>query len=97
MTQGPLSPARGFLAQRFAKGATHLFENLKYKLLFHLLGDWDGNGFFLCLCDRGRGCCPPMLGIQFSKRHLGLPMTIEAAADLRETLGDVILALAEPS
>ena len=38
-----------------------------------------------------------MLGIQFSKRHLGLPMTIEGAADLRETLGDVILALTEPS
>jgi hypothetical protein len=38
-----------------------------------------------------------MLGIQFSKRHLGLPITIEGAAELRETLGDVIMALAEPS
>jgi hypothetical protein len=74
-----------------------LFENLKYKLLLHLLGDWDGDAFFLLLCERGRESCPPMLGIQFSKRHLGLPITIEVAAELRETLGDVIMALAEPS
>ena len=74
-----------------------MFENLKFKLLLHLLGDWDGDGFFLLLCERGRESCPPMLGIQFSKRHLGLPMSVEDAADLRETLGDVILALAEPS
>jgi hypothetical protein len=79
------------------KGATHLFENLKYKLLLYLLGDWDGDGFFLLLCERGRESCPPMLGIQFSKRHLGLPITIGGAAELRETLGDVIMALAEPS
>jgi hypothetical protein len=38
-----------------------------------------------------------MLGVQFSKRHLGLPMTLELAADLRETLGDVIMALGESS
>ena len=74
-----------------------MFENLKFKLLLHLLGDWDGDGFFLLLCERGREACPPMLGIQFSKRHLGLPMSVEDAADLRETLGDVIMALAEPS
>ncbi len=75
-----------------------MLENLRYKLLFHLLGDWDGDGFFfLYLCERGRESCPPMLGIQFSKRHLGLPMTIECAADLRETLGDVIMALGESS
>ena len=74
-----------------------MFDDLKYKLLFHLLGDWDGESFFLCLCERGRDSCPPMLGIQFSKRHLGLPMTIEGAADLRETLGDLIMALPEPS
>jgi hypothetical protein len=74
-----------------------LFDNLKYKLLTHLLGDWDGEGFFVFLCERGRDSCPPMLGIQFSKRHLGLPMRIEGAADLRETLGDLIMALAEPS
>ena len=75
-----------------------MLENLKYKLLFHLLGDWDGEGFFfLYLCERGRESCPPMLGIQFSKRHLGLPMTIEGAAALRETLGDVIMAVAKSS
>ena len=74
-----------------------MFENLKYKLLLHLLGDWDGDGFFLFLCERGRESCPPMLGIQFSKSHLGLPISIEDASDLRETLGDVIIALAEPS
>jgi hypothetical protein len=71
-----------------------LFDNLSYRLIRHLLGHWDGEGFFLYLCEQG---CPPMVGIQFSKRHLGLPTTIEEAADLRETLGDLIMALAEPS
>jgi hypothetical protein len=74
-----------------------LFENLKYKLLFYLLGTWSRDDFFLCCCDRGRESCLPMLGIQFSKRHLGLAMTIEGAVELRETLGDLIMALSEPS
>ena len=45
-------PSGGSRRER-QKGATHLFDNLKYKLLFHLLGDWDGESFFLCLCERG--------------------------------------------
>jgi hypothetical protein len=70
-----------------------LFDKLRSRLFFHLLGSkW--HGFFLLPGGYGR---PPGLGIEFCKREITLPLSIEDAAELRDVLGDLIIAASDPS